>query len=276
MANENAQLAEFADNLWNNYIKQKYKDECKGILTYYRATVVSNDGSNRLTIQRPFDTAYQVSCTDAMSAVTAGTNVTVLVFGDGINNSNHIVVAYSNGNTPSQVPDPTVTWETPTSSGATLATPNGGGYYIEGKHVYVTISCNLNEATTSGSNVTLFTDMPIPAIMSPLTTMIANDLRGIVWVNTSGELHLRPTANVSTSNYVTINGHYTLAYEEPEITVDSALSTVSTNPVQNKVVTLALQDKADITDVPVGIPSGGTAGQMLKKTSNTDYDIGWG
>ena len=166
MANENAQLAEFADNLWNNYIKQKYKNECKDVLTYYRATVVSNDGSNRLTIQRPFDTAYQVSCTDTMSAVTVGTNVTVLVFGDGVNNQNHIVVAYGNGNVPAQVPDPTVTWEEPTSSGATLATPNGGGYYIEGKHVYVTISCNLNEAATSGSNITLFTDMPIPAIMS--------------------------------------------------------------------------------------------------------------
>ena len=275
MANENAQLAEFADNLWNNYIKQKYKSECKDVLSYYRATVVSNDGSNRLTIQRPFDTAYQVSCTDALSAVTAGTNVIVLVYGDGVNNQNHIVVAYSNGNVPAQVPDPTVTWEEITGVSATLIT-NGGGYYVEGKHVYVTVQCTLNSAGSSGANITLFSGLPIPAVNATLATAIAYDLRGIAWVNASGELHLRPNTSVSTSNTITVNGHYTMAYEEPEITVDSALSTVSTNPVQNKVVTLALQDKANISDVPVGIPSGGTTGQMLKKTSNTDYDIGWG
>ena len=214
MANENAQLAEFADNLWNNYIKQKYKDECKGILTYYRATVVSNDGSNKLTIQRPFDTAYQVSCTDAMSAVTAGTNVIVLVYGDGVNNQNHIVVAYGNGNVPAQLPVPTVTWEEPTSSGATLVTSNGGGYYVEGNHVYVSIDCKLNAAASSGDNITLFTGLPTSDMILPIEVMIANVRNGVVWINTSGELHLRPSANVSTSNNVRINGHYTKAQEE--------------------------------------------------------------
>lgn len=56
------------------------------------------------------------------------------------------------------------------------------------------------------------------------------------------------------------------------VTVDSELSTTSTNPVQNKVITEALNDKANSDRA---IPSGGSAGQFLVKSSNTDYDVEW-
>lgn len=56
------------------------------------------------------------------------------------------------------------------------------------------------------------------------------------------------------------------------VTVDSELSTTSTNPVQNKVITEALNDKANSN---MAIPSGGSAGQFLVKSSSTDYDVEW-
>lgn len=45
------------------------------------------------------------------------------------------------------------------------------------------------------------------------------------------------------------------------ITVDSALSSTSKNPVQNKAIYSALQDKADASDIPTvasSVTSGGT------------------
>lgn len=97
MANQNAQFAEFASNLWENYIKQKYKDESRNALSFYRAEVVSNDGNNKLTIKRPYDEPYQVSCSDSMQEATVGMQVIVLRFGNDVNNSNHLVVSDGSG-----------------------------------------------------------------------------------------------------------------------------------------------------------------------------------
>lgn len=52
--------------------------------------------------------------------------------------------------------------------------------------------------------------------------------------------------------------------------VDSALSENSINPVQNKVITSALNEIS-----VSGLPSGGTQGQLLMKSSNTDYMTEW-
>ena len=102
----------------------------------------------------------------------------------------------------------TTTWTAPTASGATST---AGGYYAEGKHVYVSISCTLNSAGSSGDNITLFTGLTAPLFMVPLEVMVANTRNGVAWINDSGELHFRPSASVSTSNAVIINGHYTSA-----------------------------------------------------------------
>lgn len=59
------------------------------------------------------------------------------------------------------------------------------------------------------------------------------------------------------------------------ITVDATLSTTSTNPVENKAITNALNTKADTSSLPHGVPSGGTTGQVLVKSSNSDYAVEW-
>ena len=105
-----------------------------------------------------------------------------------------------------QVPE--TIWKQLTASGATKT---AGGFYEEGKHVYVSISCTLNSAASSGDNVTLFTGLTAPLFMVPLEVMVANTRNGVAWINDSGELHFRPSASVSTSNTVIINGHYTSA-----------------------------------------------------------------
>jgi len=58
------------------------------------------------------------------------------------------------------------------------------------------------------------------------------------------------------------------------ITVDSELSSSSTNPVQNNVINAALNLKANANSVH-NIPAGGTANQVLAKRSSTDYDATW-
>ena len=98
MSDINKQMAEFAKELWENYIKPKVGIEFSDTVSYYMATVVSNDGYNRVTIKRPFDDAYQVSCLDDMAGLEAGDTVLVLRFGSGTNNANHIVFGKGNGN----------------------------------------------------------------------------------------------------------------------------------------------------------------------------------
>ena len=99
MADTSKQMAEFARELWENYIKPKYIAEFSDNVTYYMATVVSNDGNNRVTIRRPFDDPYQVSCLEDMAGLVAGDTVLVLRFGNGTNNANHIIFGKGNGNT---------------------------------------------------------------------------------------------------------------------------------------------------------------------------------
>lgn len=89
---ETVYMAEFAENLWNNYIKQKMVDELQQNVSYYRATVVSNPQDGTLNVQRPYDNAFRIRCADDLKSVSAGTMVTVLVFGKG-NATNHIAIS---------------------------------------------------------------------------------------------------------------------------------------------------------------------------------------
>lgn len=99
MANTNAQMAEFANNIWTNFIQGKVQETDRDSVSFYRAEVVSNDGNNLLTIQRPYDNPYQVTCTDGMSGASVGMQVLVLKFGNDTNNKNHLVIANGNGTT---------------------------------------------------------------------------------------------------------------------------------------------------------------------------------
>lgn len=96
--NDNKALAEFAKNLWRNFIKPKINQEYADRVSYYRAEVTANNNDGTLTIKRPFDNEITVRCTEDMSTVANHSQVTVLRFGNGNNNANHLVVAYGDGN----------------------------------------------------------------------------------------------------------------------------------------------------------------------------------
>ena len=59
--------------------------------------------------------------------------------------------------------------------------------------------------------------------------------------------------NIKTINDQSLLGSGNISIESTSITVDSALSTTSENPVQNKVVTKALQTKANASDIPTKV-----------------------
>ena len=59
--------------------------------------------------------------------------------------------------------------------------------------------------------------------------------------------------NIKTVNNQSILGSGNISIESTSITVDSALSTTSENPVQNKVITNTLQTKANASDIPTKV-----------------------
>ena len=97
-----------------------------------------------------------------------------------------------------------------------------------------------NQSTNATANIT------VPTKTSELT-------------NNSGFLTSIPTASASTLGGVkvgtnlSIDANGVLSADAQSITVDTALSTTSTNPVQNKVITTALNSKADSSSVPTKI-----------------------
>jgi hypothetical protein len=90
----------------------------------------------------------------------------------------------------------------------------------------------------------------------------------------NGSLDKKRTLSASLSDKRTINASLQRPSGGGKITVDPALSDTSTNPVQNKVVTAAINAKANSSDVH-NVPSGGSAGQALFKSSATDFDATW-
>ena len=88
--NEEAVMAEFAENLWRNYIKPKYEDASMSTVSFYRATVIANNGGRILTVQQPYDEPRTVSCTNELANVEVGSHVAVLKFGNGTAAMNHL------------------------------------------------------------------------------------------------------------------------------------------------------------------------------------------
>lgn len=90
---ENREMAEFAQSLWENYIKFKHKEADADTVSYYKAEVVAKPSSGTLSIQRPLDdTVYDVACPSYMDDVAVGSQVLVLRFGNGTNLMNHFVI----------------------------------------------------------------------------------------------------------------------------------------------------------------------------------------
>lgn len=98
MSNVNEQMAEFANNLWENYIFEKHKQANHSTVSYYIATVVTNNGDHTLTIKKPFEDSFTVPCAISVANAIAGMQILVVQFGNGNNNKNHLAVARADGN----------------------------------------------------------------------------------------------------------------------------------------------------------------------------------
>lgn len=86
-------MAEFASNLWENYIKFRNKEADADKVRFYKAKVVANPGGGMLTIQRPLDSqTYSVYCASYMANTTVGSTVLVIKYGEGTNLRNHFVI----------------------------------------------------------------------------------------------------------------------------------------------------------------------------------------
>lgn len=96
----NKDMAEFAENLWRNYIEPKMEASMTGDISYYRASVISNNGDGTLTIKPACDNERTANCTMEMSDVTAGSAVLVMRMGNGNAAENHLVFARTNAVNP--------------------------------------------------------------------------------------------------------------------------------------------------------------------------------
>ena len=89
----NNDMKEFAENLWNNYIKKRIEEECSDEISFYRAAVSNNNGDGTLNITIPFDGEKTIQCTRELLNVNPSANVLVLRMGNGNAGDNHIAVA---------------------------------------------------------------------------------------------------------------------------------------------------------------------------------------
>lgn len=92
VSDDSKYMAEFADNLWKNYIKPRMRDELRNNVTFYKATIATNPGDGTLTVQQPFDNAVTIACSDDLRTAAVGTQVVVFVLGSG-NAANSIAIS---------------------------------------------------------------------------------------------------------------------------------------------------------------------------------------
>lgn len=94
----NKTMAEFAAALWNGFVARRVQESQRPMLRYYTATVTAAASGGKLAVKRPFDAeALQVGYVASMANAKVGDSVVVLVFGDGVNLSNHRVFMYPDG-----------------------------------------------------------------------------------------------------------------------------------------------------------------------------------
>lgn len=83
MSNDTELMAKFAENLWSKFILPKINAHFKNNVSFYKAVVTANTGDGTLTVQKPYDTAINIPCNEALKDVAVGTQVLVLCFGKG-------------------------------------------------------------------------------------------------------------------------------------------------------------------------------------------------
>lgn len=132
---------------------------------------------------------------------------------------------------------------------------------IAGSNITIDAATNVISATdtnttyTAGTGLSLTgTEFSVDSSVVALQTDIPTSVSQLN--NDSGYLTSIPTASSSVLGGIKVGSGLsatedgTLSVTGPSITVDSALSTTSTNPVENRVITNALNNKANISDIP--------------------------
>ena len=148
MGNDNAAMADFAQSLWENYIKQKWEENNINGVSFYRAKVVANNHDGTLTVQRPFDNAITVNCTSGMRGLSANDQVVVAKLGNSTAAMNHLVFAKADGDLYSND-----TLASGTYKHVTANTWEYTGIYFtmtNGSFIYLTSSVDSGRATGLG------------------------------------------------------------------------------------------------------------------------------
>lgn len=98
MGNFGEQLTTLAQRLWDNFYAKKVKDTQTAMLRYYRAQVTTAAQNGKLGVKRPMDESEMLlSYAASMAQAPVGAQVVVMVFGDGKNLQNHMVMMYADG-----------------------------------------------------------------------------------------------------------------------------------------------------------------------------------
>lgn len=104
------------------------------------------------------------------------------------------------------------TWTAPTVSGS-AATISSGGYYMEGKRVYVQMRCVLAAALNANTARTLFTGMPVPSSVDEvaLSVLVRSRAGHACRITDTGDLQIvsDPDHSISANQNITITGVYT-------------------------------------------------------------------
>lgn len=85
---EDRAMEEFAENLWNNFLKEKAEKMMAQCMKGFRCVVTANPGGGVLTVQRPFDydadgnpVSMTLKCAASLSSVTVGTQLLAVSLG---------------------------------------------------------------------------------------------------------------------------------------------------------------------------------------------------
>lgn len=95
--NHNEGMAEFASNLWNNYIDLKTDEKLTSVISYFKAEVISDNGDGTLTVRQPYDNNVTVKKSYGADGLSGGDHCVVFSFG-GRNANNLIAVASGSAN----------------------------------------------------------------------------------------------------------------------------------------------------------------------------------
>lgn len=102
----------------------------------------------------------------------------------------------------------TTDWQIP---GTTSFTRQGGGYYQEGKHCYISYYGKLTSTVAANTNRQIGTGFPVPQRQAYLSGAYANNPGMAAYIDTDGTFHVKNSSSMSTASFLRFEGHYLTA-----------------------------------------------------------------